>query len=171
MAFTSAISWLNSSSGSEIFLLVGVILNIYVLFRHSSMQEDSCQHDLFISVSQAIVLSSTLKKSFFFPVTLTFSSIKIANFKILKQISYLIWGEIFLVIIILEAEELKIVASFRNGYKVRSSPCSSKKEIQSCGRESVSYVRETPPNQFLRSTWELQDDSEACEAVEACSDI
>lgn len=75
------------------------------------MQEDSCQHDLFTSVSQAIVLSSTLKKSFFFPVTLTFSSTKIANFKIFKQISYL-WGEIFLVIIILEAEELKIACKF-----------------------------------------------------------
>lgn len=94
-----------------------------------------------------------------------------ANFKIFKKISYLIWGKIFFVIIVLEAEELKIVASFRNGYKVRSSPCSSKKERNSCGREWVSYVRETPPNQFLRSTWELQEDSEPCEAMEACSGI
>ena len=138
------------------------------------MHEHSCHHDLFIPVSQAIALSSTLKKKekkVIFWVTLTFSAIKIADFKIIKQMSYLIFGKSFIFIILLEAGELKIVASFRNCYKIRSSPCSSKKEINYCGRAWISYVTEAPPKRFLRSIWDVQDDSEPFEATEACLDI
>lgn len=140
-----------------------MILKIY-FFRYSSVQEESYHNDLFIPMSTHLSLFY-MKKKGTFGVSLTFSAVKIASFNVIKRISYLIFWKNVILVILFEAVKLKIFASLRNGYKIRSSSCSSKKE-RNCGKTWVSYLTEAPPEPCLRSVLDTQGDREPFKAMD-----